>query len=340
MSPRNARTTIRDVAREAGVSVTTVSHALNGKGIVADGTRDRIAEIARRMHYRPHAVASGLRNNRLGVLALVQRPLDTLESFLPDGVDYFVRFAGAASLSALEHGYGLMLLSDPTLPETPSVSLAADGFIITEPVENDPVIDLLLAEEIPFLTVGRDPGRKDYSSFIEPNTARITTEVLDHLAGNGAHKVAIAVGTDRNHWNLNTEARYREWCAERGQEPVVLVQRETSGLAGGRALGDEILAMAERPDAAYCLTGRHAAGLQARLAEAGVTTPRDFLLVAGSDSEQTRNSTPPITAMDLLPEASARAAIAALVEQLGGTPKRDGLDGVDGRFIIRESSRR
>ncbi|MGW9413697.1 LacI family DNA-binding transcriptional regulator [Arthrobacter cupressi] len=340
MSPRSTRTTIRDVAREAGVSVTTVSHALNGKGIVAGPTRNRIAEIARRMHYRPHAVASGLRNNRLGVLALVLRPLDTLESFLPDGVDYFVRFAGAASLSALEHGYGLMLLSDPTLPETPSVSLAADGFIITEPIENDPVIDLLLAEEIPFLTVGRDPARDSYSSFIEPDTARTTTQVLDHLVENGARKVAIAVGTDRNHWNILTEKRYREWCDERGQEPIVLVQGETSGLAGGRVLGEQVLAMDDRPDAAYCLTGRHAAGLQGRLAEAGISTPGNFLLVAGSDSEQTRNSTPPITAMDLAPEATARAAIAALVEQLGGTPKGDGYSGIDGRFIIRESSTR
>ena len=98
--------------------------------------------------------------------------------------------------------------------------------------------------------------------------------------------------------------------------------------------------MEDRPDAAYCLTGRHAAGLQARLAEAGISTPGDFLLVAGSDSEQTRNSTPPITAMDLMPEATARTAIATLVEQLGGTPKRDEQGGIDGRFIIRESSRR
>jgi DNA-binding LacI/PurR family transcriptional regulator len=340
MSPRNSRTTIRDVAREAGVSVTTVSHALNGKGMVAAATRSHITEVARKLHYRPHAVASGLRNNRLGVLALVLRPLDTLESFLPEGVDYFVRFAGAASLSALDHGYGLMLLSDPTLPETPSISMAADGFIITEPVENDPVIDLLMAEGIPFLTVGRDPARDSYDSFIETDTPAITMEVLDHLAGNGAQRVAITIGTDRNYWNISTEASYREWCAARGQEPVVLAQQETSGLAGGRILGEQILAMKDRPDAAYCLTGRHAAGLQARLAEAGITTPDRFLLVAGSDSEQTRNSTPPITAMDLLPEASARAAIAAIVEKLGGTPKADGREGIDGRFIIRESSTR
>lgn len=320
--------------------MTTVSHSLNGKGIVAEATRARVIEVARRLRYRPNAVASGLRNNRLGILALVLRPLDTLESFLPEGVDYFLRFAGAASLSALDHGYGLMLLSDPTLPETPSVALAADGFIITEPVENDPVIDLLQAEGIPLLTIGKDLGRPDYDSWIEPNTAQITHQVLDHLEENGAKRVAIAIGTDRNSWNITTEATYREWCSARDQEPIVVTQRETSGTLGGRAIGEELLSMTDRPDAVYCLTGRHAAGLMALLSEAGIDSPNDFLLVAGSDSEQTRNSVPPISAIDLEPEILARAAIAALVEQLGGSPKSGSDSGMGGRFIARGSSKR
>ncbi|MBB6406615.1 LacI family DNA-binding transcriptional regulator [Arthrobacter sp. AZCC_0090] len=340
MTQRNSRSTIREVAREAGVSVTTVSHALSGKGIVAESTRAKVVETARRLRYRPNAVASGLRNNRLGILALVLRPLDTLESFLPEGVDYFLRFAGAASLSALEHGYGLMLLSDPTLPDAPSISLAADGFIITEPVENDPVIDLLQAEGIPLLTVGKDLGRPHYDAWIEPRTAKITRHVLDHLEENGAARVAIAIGTDRNSWNITTEASYREWCSERGQEPIVVTQRETSGTLGGRAIGEEILSMTDRPDAVYCLTGRHAAGMMARLGEAGIASPADILIVAGSDSEQTRNSVPPISAIDLEPEVLARAAIAALVEQLVGIPNRGSEAGTDGRFIIRGSSQR
>lgn len=340
MTQRSSRSTIREVAREAGVSVTTVSHALSGKGIVAEATRARVVDTARRLRYRPSAVASGLRRNRLGILALVLRPLDTLESFQPEGVDYFLRFAGAASLSALEHGYGLMLLSDPTLPETPSIAFAADGFIITEPVENDPVIDLLRVEGIPLLTVGKDLGRSSYEAWIEPNTAEITNRVLDHLEENGARRVAIAIGADRNSWNIETEASYRQWCSVRKQKPLIMVQQETRGLSGGRTLGDEVLSMAERPDAVYCLTGRHAAGLMARLEEAGLGSPRDIMIVAGSDSEQTRNSVPPISAVDLRPEALARAAVAALVEQLGGDPVRSADTGADAHLIVRRSSQR
>lgn len=339
MQQAGSRSTIQDVARAAGVSATTVSHALNGKGMVAEATRARVAEAARKLRYRPHAIASGLRSNRLGILALVLRPLDALESFLPEGVDYFLRFAGAASLSALDHGYGLMLLSDPTTPDTPSIAFAADGFIVSEPLQNDPVIDLLMAEGLPFLTVGKDLSRPAYESWIEPNTAEVTTEVLHHLEANGAQRIALAVGTDRNSWNIGTEDSYRQWCLERQQIPVVMAQAETSGLAGGRALGSRLLSMKDRPDGIYCLTGRHASGMLECLTAAGLRVPADVMIVAGSDSEQTRNSEPPISAVDLAPEALARAAVVALVQKLDGTGNGDE-PGSEARLIIRRSSRR
>jgi DNA-binding LacI/PurR family transcriptional regulator len=340
MVHKRVRPTIRDVAKEAGVSMTTVSHSLNGKGIVADATRSEVVKTAHRLGYRPHAVASGLRNNRLGVIALVMRPLDTLESFLPEGVDYFLRFAGAASLSALEHGYGLMLLSDPTLPQTPGIALAADGFIIADPVENDPVIDLLQAEGIPLLTAGKDVARGDYEGWIETNTSVITEQVLDHLAENGATRIALARGTDRNSWNVDTEDTYRRWCDNHCQPAIIMAQRETSGQVGGQAFAEEILSMATPPDGVYCLTGRHAAGMALGLKDKGARIPDDIRVVAGSDSEQTRNSNPPISAVDLEPEALAREAVGALINQLNAKP-RDGLTKsfrAAGRFIVRGSS--
>jgi DNA-binding LacI/PurR family transcriptional regulator len=338
MVQRRSRPTIRDVAREAGVSLTTVSHALNGKGVVAPATRARVQQVSAELGYQPDAVATGLRNSKLGIIALVLRPLDSLETFMPEGVDYFTRFAGVASMSALEHGYGLMMVSDPTSPSAPPIALAADGFIIADPIANDPVIDLLLARGIPFLTVGRDPARDDYPNWIEADVESSTLLVLSHLADGGATNVALARGTDLNSWNVTTEQTYRAWCAERGQDPIVWEQEETSGEAGGAALADLLLASANRPDGVLCMTGRHAAGLAARLAEVGITAPDDILIVAGSDSEQSRRSAPPITALDLGPEAVARTAVAALMEQLGEAPVRRAEEDINGKMIVRAST--
>lgn len=320
-TPERRRVTIHDVAREAGVSITTVSHSLNGKGVVAAATRQRVLDTAERLGYSADAIARGLRSNRLGVLGLVIRPLDTLDSYQPVGVDYFVRFAGAAAVEALDRGFGLMLVRDPTTKNVPGIALAVDGFIISDPLGHDPVIELLQRNGIPLVTVGRDVDRAEFTDWLGLGTDGDTRAVLNHLTEHGARHVALVIGTDTNAWNADSERTYRAWADERGQTAMVFQQDETSGEPGGEAIAERMLAAAGQqavPDAVYCLTGRHAAGLQRRLQRAGYAVPTDVMIVAGSDSEQTRNSTPPITSIDLAPEVTAKAAVDFLVRRIEG----------------------
>ena len=319
--PARRRVTIHDVAREAGVSITTVSHALNDKGVVAATTRQRVLDTAERLGYSADAIARGLRSNRLGIIGLVIRPLDTLDSYQPAGVDYFVRFAGAAAVEALDRGFGLMLVRDPSTRNVPGIALAVDGFIISDPIGNDPVIALLQRNGIPLVTVGRDVGREDFTDWLGMGTDVDTLVVLDHLTERGAQRVALVVGTDTNAWNADSERTYRTWASTHGRTIAIYQQDETAGEPGGAVIAEQMLAEASvhgLPDAVYCLTGRHAAGLQHRLQEAGYHVPSEVMVVAGSDSEQTRNSTPPITSIDLTPEITAKAAVDFLLRRIEG----------------------
>ena len=69
---------IKDVAREAGVSITTVSHALNGKGRIPENTRRRVRGIAERLGYEPNAIARSLAGGRTGVIAIAFSLVDTV----------------------------------------------------------------------------------------------------------------------------------------------------------------------------------------------------------------------------------------------------------------------
>lgn len=339
VTQRRTRPTIHDVARRAGVSATTVSHTFSGKGVVAAPTRQHVREVARQLGYRPDVVAQGLRNSRLGVLALVLRPLETLDSFLPEGVDYFLRFAGQAALAAMELGYGLMLVADPTREDSPAAALACDGFLITEPVSNDPLVAMLSEEHIPFLSVGRDPENAGYDSWLDTGTASMTRQVLQHLQDAGATRIALVTGTDRNSWNLDTESTYRGWAAQHGQEPLVVHQPETAGQVGGTAAFDELFSAATTPDAVYCLTGRHSAGMLSALIGHDLRVPDDVQLVAGSDSEQTRSAVPAITAVDLGPELLARVAVTTLANRLDSVDRPIPNGDLCGRLITRGSTR-
>lgn len=345
MTPTAPRRTVRpasihDVARAAEVSITTVSHALNGKGVVAEATRRRVVDAAARLGYQADALARGLRNNRIGAIGLVMRPLDALGSYRPEGVDYFIRFAGAAAVESLDRGQCLMLIRDLTSGSIPAIAFAVDGYVVADPIANDPVLDLLLGRGIPVVSVGRDIGRNDFVDWVGADERVESRMVLDHLRSQGARRIALVVGTDLNAWNLDTEAHYRRWAEENRMETRIIRRDESSGEEGGRSAARELLALEDAaPDAVYCLTGRHAAGLLTDLQSAGRRTPEDVMVVAGSDSEQTRNSTPPITSVDLRPELVAQAAIELITGKLGD-PAVSGPILIQSELLVRGTTRR
>src|ERR1044072_1167505 len=104
------RPTIRDVAAAVGMSPTTVSHALNGKGRVDPDTRERIAETARELGYRPNPTARRLRSGRSGAIALLLpfvEPDIVRDEML--ALDYYMHLAGAAARPALARGDPMLL---------------------------------------------------------------------------------------------------------------------------------------------------------------------------------------------------------------------------------------
>lgn len=321
---RSRRPTIRDVAAAANVSPTTVSHALNGKGVVKRETVERIREVASSIGYRPSAIARSLRGSKLGTLALIIRPFTTLDSFIPEGVDYFLRIVGGASLTAMERGYSLMLTSDPSAPDSPLSARAADAFIVTEPFENDPVLTFLHNQRLPFVAVGADPARRNEFVTIEARGDEQTSEALTHLVSAGAHRIALITGTDRNAWNFDAEATFRAWSAARGEDPLILAIPEAEGgRAGDIALDAFLSGSVPRPDAFLCLTGRHASGIAAAAVRRGLRVPDDLLVVAGSGSIQNQLAAPTVTSFDLRPELLAQQAVevaASLAERRSFDP--------------------
>lgn len=313
---RSGRSTIHDVAARARVSATTVSHTFSGNGVVAPATRERVRAVAAELGYRPDVLARGLRSSRLGVLALVLRSLPQGEIERLSGVDYFWRFAGIAALTALECDYAVMVVADPTAPGAPGTALACDGFLLIDPLADDPLLRFLNESGIPSVTVGPAPGMATSVPFVDIWTEPIAREVLDLLVRGGARRVGVVAGTDANDWNLTTERVYREWASARGQEPLFVRMPEASGEAGGVEAARTLLAEAEPPDAVYCLTGEHALGLVGALAAAGVDVPGRMQVVCGSDLDALRSAPILVTAVDLHAEVLARTAVETLVHLL------------------------
>lgn len=126
--PRTHRVTIADVAREAGVSRTTVSHALSGQGKVNAATRDKVKEVAERLNYRPSVRAQSLRSGRSQTLALLSS-MPAAVSAGPSQLGFFTELAMGCARTALLEGY-VFVLAPPNEETNPVDLLDIDGAIL------------------------------------------------------------------------------------------------------------------------------------------------------------------------------------------------------------------
>lgn len=314
-----SRPTIHDVARAAGVSITTVSHALNGKGHVAEQTRDRITGVAQRLGYVANPLARGFRAQSLHVLGLVIRPFEQLSTYQPDGVDYYARIVGETSSRALEHGYGTMLLDPRHNPTSDSLVRAFDGFVIDQPIESDPLLSILLEREIPVATIGRDVSRPEFPHAVDDHDFLQTTLLIEHLVAMGTNSLWYIGGTAGDSWNADVMLALEQ--ARQRSGLTVTTQRcpESLGVEGGFMTMRQLLAEhATLPDAVLCLTGRQSGGAEQALLEAGVSIPDQVMLASCIDAEQCRQAPVPITTVYSSARAAARAAVDRVISQIRG----------------------
>jgi DNA-binding LacI/PurR family transcriptional regulator len=313
----NGRTTIRDVAAAVGLSPTTVSHALNGKGRVDPATRERVAETAQQLGYRPDRTARRLRSGRSGAIALLLpfvEPDIARDEML--ALDYYMHLAGSAARAAFVRGHPV-LLTPPLRDADDLHDLGVDGGVVCDPAHGDPRVGLFSDLDLPVVTVERDPGRPDHPWVVRCDNEGNTRRLLDELASAGAHRIALLASTGGWAWADETARAYRDWCADHDREPLVeqasmRAQERSAYEAAGRLLDRD------EPDAIVAQAERYTPGVLRAARERELRVPADLRVAAAVDSPQARDADPPVTAIDLQPDLQGAAAVEMLIELLAG----------------------
>ncbi|MEW1640220.1 LacI family DNA-binding transcriptional regulator [Streptomyces sp. NPDC093801] len=320
--------TLADIARAAEVSTATVSHALNGTGRLAEGTRRRVREIATGLGYgAPRAPRT--RTLGLAVTTFAGAPWNFV------AVAYFSRWLTAATSAAHARGYALTTLPADRGAAAAWHHLAVDGMLLLDSPYDDPVLRALRARGIPLVFDGRPADPRPGDVWVDNDHTATTHEVLDHLADAGARRIALHTGFGDEHYTRAVTEAYGRWCARRGRTPLPIRFDPHDGpghafdgaFAGGAA------------DAVYSLYDPGGRQALAAAARHGLSVPGDLLLVCASEDPAYTDCLPPVTTVTLHPEALAEAAVAALVALLeGGAPLApDGLT-VPATLLHRTSS--
>lgn len=315
------RITITDVAREAGVSRTTVSHALNGRGQVDPATRLKVEDAARSLGYRPNRHAQRLRSGGANMIALMSSMPSTISGG-PSRLGFFMEVASVAASSALERGLVLALVP-PNKPGQNTLNLLdIDGALVIEPQAGDPQLAALLQQGLPVVSIGRPGGDTVDVPYVDLLSGPATQMLLTHMLASGARQIALVVGTSERTSYTQAEQAYAAMAAGHGMKPVVLRQDESLGEVGGHAAARQLLKEHPQLDALLVMVDAFAVGAVHYAQEAGLRIPEDLMVATRYDGLRARSCEPPLTALDLHLESVAQQAVDLLFEHLRGDTQR------------------
>ena len=283
-------TTIKDVARVAGVSVATVSRALNGHTNVTAQTRARVMGVVAQLRFVPSSAAQ----------SMITRRTHTIGALLPDlHGEYFSELIRGIDLAARARGLHLLVSSSHGDAVEAAAALRAmngrvDGLLVMSPHVNADFLWGNVADDLPAVLMNTRVAGGKHSSFAVDNHGGAYSMVR-HLVERGHRDIAFVAGPESN-FEANERLRgYRAAISDLlpGTCEHVL-QGDFTQESGFRA-GSQVVALTNRPTAVFASNDMMAIGCLSALNEAGLQVPQDIALAGFDDIPISRYVNPSLT---------------------------------------------
>jgi LacI family transcriptional regulator len=315
--------TIRDVAREAGVSVATVSRVFNNSGPVREETRRRISDVALRLRYSPNSAAR----------SLSRQQADTIGVLLPDLYgEFFSEVIRGIDQLVQREGWHLLVSSSHNERTDIEAALRAmrgrvDGLLVMSPDLDARALSENLPANLPVVLLNCEVDGRAYDSLNIDNYGGALA-MMGHLLERGHRRIGLITGLPRNHDARERLRGSHAALAAAGlrADPCLVVQGDFSESSGYRA-AHVLLERGPLPTAIVAGNDSMAIGALSALVESGVRVPEDVALVGFDDIPIARYVAPPLTTVRVrIPELGGRAAarlLAALAQDGAREPVQE-----------------
>jgi LacI family transcriptional regulator len=286
--------TLKTIADELGISVTTVSRALAGYDDVNEETRQRVIATAQRLGYQPNLTARHLRSKFTHTIGMViPRTAYFSDSF-------FMELLAGVGRQASEFGYDLLLSAQMPGEEELSAyrrmvaGSRVDGVALARVLSHDPRIEYLKEAHHPFVAFGR--SLEDDYSYIDVDGATGMQQLVEHCVELGHRRIALILSP----WELMfTGQRYAGY--RQGLEQAGLPLREEYAVQGdltqqgGLEAALRLLELAEPPTAILACNDLMALGAMSAIEQSGLQVGLDIAVAGFDDIPAAANASPPLT---------------------------------------------
>src|SRR5580692_11618604 len=312
---RNTMATIGDVAKYAGVSRSTVSHALSGKRTISLATRERVNEAVRVLNYRANAGARALATARTMILALVV-PF-TPEEFAPATMQYVL----VVTQTARSLGYDVLLVTQEEGADgiaRVAESNLVDGVIVLDVKRRDPRVGILSDIRQPGVLIGMPDGEPAVDC-VDFDFGAAGALLIDHLAERGHREVIFLTLPDELFaQGLGYAWRFRSAALERAERRGIALSMVPGAIDPSERAQAFGAALDEHPTATALLVHNDGAlaDLPQLLRGRGIETPRDLSVVSIFPEQFGKMFALPYTAIDTGCPAVAARAVELLVSRI------------------------
>lgn len=332
--------TLKDVARQSGYSVTTVSRALNGHDDVNEETRSRIRAAAEALDYSPNLNARQLQTRRAQSLGFII-PAEAQRLKEP----FFMEFLSAVASEAAQHDYSILLSAHaPDAQEEDAYRHLAQsgrigGMILMRARRHDPRVAMLTGLNIPCALFGRT-GRDDGCAWIDVDGQAGVHAAAQHLLALGHSRIGHILGPDQYHFVGERQAGYASALAAARVplEPDLIITVEHMTERDGYAATRRLLELGRPPSALIAVTDLVAMGAMRAVQDAGLRVGKDVAVVGFDGLSLTAYTSPPLTTVAQPTEEIGRKLVAMAVAQIAGDESFPKNELLIPRLIVRESS--
>jgi LacI family transcriptional regulator len=302
---------IEEIARISGVSRSTVSRVINNDPRVLDTTRQRVREVIERCKYHPNLAARRLAGGRTHILGLVI-PMGVNRLFTDSFLISLTRSVALAS-NRLNHSV-MMWVAEPDYERRTIHQLLSnkflDGVIIASSLLDEPLLEALATECLPFVLVGRHHTQVSY---VDVDNQASSAELIAYLIQSGYRRIATVCGPQNMIAGVDRLKGYKAGLEQCGIafDPTLVAEGDFSEESGYHAM-QRLLPF--RPQAVFAASDTMAVGVLRALQESGLRVPEDIAVAGFDDMPFAANTTPPLTTVRQPVERMGEAAAETLID--------------------------
>jgi DNA-binding LacI/PurR family transcriptional regulator len=310
-------TTIYDIAKAAGVTATTVSNVLSGKGSVSASTKARVLKYVRDLGYQPNLIARSLIKGRTGVIGLILAGVDN--PFYAETTTIVERLAYVAGLRVFtttlsgNDQVGQKMLQDLILRQV-------DGILVTSWTEKQ-IMHARASIQLPVVHCFWEEDEPAFTPYVAIDLKSGGTLAGQHLLSLGHQRLGVITHLNSDGGNAHGQRiiGFQTALSQHGLSfDATMLLNGWSSLEGGKTAAYKLLTLPNPPTAIFATNDAMAIGAMAAAWELGLQIPRDLSIVGLDDVALAKYVVPPLTTVAIDKEAILSHAIKLLLDVING----------------------